>query len=342
MTDRPEDAQTRSGFICAGNWIVDIVHELDHWPQKSGLANIAREVRGVGGGAANVIMALARFDTGLPLLPVGAIGQDEHAELILATCHELGLETAHLARRDTVPTAHTHVMSVPGDSRTFFYQGGANDTLSLADFPEGMLRGSGARIFYLGYLMLLSELDRITADGSTAGAALLKRARKAGLVTCVDLVSAERADYAQSVAPSLPFIDYLIANEQEVCRASETPPPKDGSIPEDATILAAASALLAKGVAEAVIVHCPQKALWLGRNAEPVWVRPTPLKPEEVLSPVGAGDAFCTGILYAVHEGLAPDKALRLGHSAARASLAGMTATDAIPAVAALLPALEA
>ena len=38
------------GIVCAGNWIVDIVHTIDAWPAKSALALIRAEAVGVGGG----------------------------------------------------------------------------------------------------------------------------------------------------------------------------------------------------------------------------------------------------------------------------------------------------
>ena len=49
----------RSGIICAGNWIVDLVHDVDRWPNESELVRIGTQARGVGGGAANVITTLA-------------------------------------------------------------------------------------------------------------------------------------------------------------------------------------------------------------------------------------------------------------------------------------------
>ena len=35
------------GIVCAGNWIVDIVHVIDRWPDKSELVTISREVEGL-------------------------------------------------------------------------------------------------------------------------------------------------------------------------------------------------------------------------------------------------------------------------------------------------------
>ena len=48
----------RSGVICAGNWIVDLVHDIDHWPAESNLTRISAQTRGIGGGAANVISSV--------------------------------------------------------------------------------------------------------------------------------------------------------------------------------------------------------------------------------------------------------------------------------------------
>ncbi|PLW76116.1 carbohydrate kinase family protein [Cohaesibacter celericrescens] len=326
----------RQGIICAGNWIVDIVHEIDQWPNKSELATILREKNGVGGGAANVVMALSHLDCDFPLVPFGAIGQDDHSRIILDACMALDLPIDHLIRRSDIPTAHTHVMSVPGDSRTFFYHGGANDSLSQQDFTTGFFAQSNARIFYLGYLMLLEQLDRIE-NGTSGAAQILARAQKAGLTTCVDLVSASSENFSTIVSYAAPYINYLIVNEVEACRASQIPLATD-TVPPDVTLIEAARTLLASGINDAVIIHCPEKALWLGQNAEPILMRPDRLPPEAIVSPVGAGDAFCSGILYGIHEGLSPDKTLILAHTIATASMTGVTATESIPPLKQLMP----
>lgn len=321
----------RQGIICAGNWIVDIVHEIDHWPQESDLVRIGAQEKDIGGGAANVISALAKLEIGLPLLPMGAVGADEFGQFVLTRCQERGLPTNLMVQKANVATAHTHVMSVAGQSRTFFYQGGANDILSADDFPADVLRAQNARIFYLGYLTLLAELDRITDDGSTSAATVLSRAKAAGMTTCVDLVSIDRPDFAKIIAPSLPSIDYLILNEVELARASGRAQIASGETPKDQDLIDMAQYVLGLGVGQAVIVHCPQKALWVGSDGQILSDPVKPLSPAEVASPLGAGDCFCAGILYGLHEGWPPEKALELGHITARASLRGLTATGSVP-----------
>jgi len=319
----------RCGVICAGNWIVDLVHDVDRWPNESELVRIGTQTRGIGGGPANVISALAKLETGLPLYPMGAIGEDAHGAFILEECRRLGLPTSRLTAKPGIATAHTHVMSVAGQSRTFFYQGGANDALSADDFPPGTFADTSARIFYLGYLTLLGDLDRRTQDGSTNAARVLERAKQAGLITCVDLVSIHHPEFPRIVTSAAPFVDVLISNEIEAAQATRTDVEHDAITNPD-TLLAMARAMLELGVGRAVVLHCAQRVVWVGADGDTRVVEIDPLLPEEIASHLGAGDAFCAGLLFGVHQGFAPDRSIQLGVATAKASLKGLTATSAI------------
>ncbi|MEY3307838.1 MAG: hypothetical protein RLZZ413_1876, partial [Pseudomonadota bacterium] len=129
---------------------MDIVHSIDGWPRKSDLVHIRAETTGVGGGAANVALDLAAFATGLPIVPVGLVGNDLHGQTVLAALTAAALPTDRMIVTDAALTAHTHVMTVPGDSRTFFYYPGTNDLLAEADIPVDGLAASGVKLFYLG------------------------------------------------------------------------------------------------------------------------------------------------------------------------------------------------
>ncbi|WP_426034240.1 PfkB family carbohydrate kinase [Cypionkella sp. TWP1-2-1b2] len=90
----------------------------------------------------------------------------------------------------------------------------------------------------------------------------------------------------------------------------------------------------AQGV-KTVILHTATLALWLDQTA--LWSTPEPVNPAEIRSPVGAGDAFCAGIIYAIHENWTAEQALHLGHHAAAAALKSVTASEGIPPLAALI-----
>lgn len=324
------------GIICAGNWIVDLVHEIAEFPDESDLVRIGAQSRSIGGGAANVMAALARLQTGVPLWPMGAVGDDEFGRFVLAECKAMGVPTARLLVKSGVATAHTHVMSAAGKSRTFFYQGGANDALNSADFPTGTFANTPARIFYLGYLNLLARMDAVAPDGSTEAAQVLARAQAAGLITCVDLVSVHSTAFAQSVTAACPHIDYLILNEAEAARAVGDEGP-EAARSDRATLSRLGRALIAKGVCKAVVIHCPEVALWCGADGAEHWAEVDPLPPEQIASHLGAGDAFCAGLIHALHEAMAPDAALALANQVARASLRGVSASEAIPPLTSLL-----
>lgn len=322
------------GIVCTGNWIVDIVHTLDRWPAKSDLATILHEVEGVGGGAANVALNLIAFDVDLPIHVAGLIGQDRHAETVRAACRSAGLDDRYLLGTSAAATAHTHVMNLPGDSRTFFYHPGANDLLESRAIPVEALAKTGARIFYLGYLNLLARLDAVGPDGKSGAAHLLARARAAGMLTCVDLVSSDGPGFRATVEASLPEIDYLLLNEVEAARATGLA--IDG--PEDVDgMRLAGQALLSAGVGQAVILHSPRIALWVSRSGETITAKADPVPPADMVSPVGAGDAFCAGVILGIHQGWSPQAALDCGHRAAAASLRSPTATGGIPPLARLL-----
>lgn len=331
----------KGGIICAGNFIVDRVHTLSYWPKQGNLAHITHQEMGVGGGAANVVMDLASLGFPGALAATGTVGNDSDGDFVAKTLAARGIDVSALQRLPHHATAHTHVMNVPGQSRTFFYHGGANDQLTERDIDPAAFAKDGYRIFYLGYLMLLPALDRSRDDGITGAAHLLKAARAAGLLTCVDFVSSEDPAFAKQVAAALPHCDYLIINEMEAGRATDIAVRN-----EDGTLLAGAmeqagQALLNGGVAKGVVIHAPELSLWCSRNGAPVMTPASPVSPEAIVSTVGAGDAFCAAVLYGLHEGWPIETISAVAHRAAAHCLAGPTATDGIPDMSILLDEIK-
>jgi sugar/nucleoside kinase (ribokinase family) len=59
-----------------------------------------------------------------------------------------------------------------------------------------------------------------------------------------------------------------------------------------------------------------------------------------IVNPLGAGDAFCAGVIWGIHQGWTPERALVLGHRATAECLKGETATGSIPDLNTLLTGL--
>ncbi|MFS8054128.1 carbohydrate kinase family protein [Rhizobium sp. BR 317] len=335
------DSQKPGGIVCAGNFIVDRVHTLSYWPEQGNLAYILHQDLGVGGGAANVVTDLASLGFPGKLAAAGCIGADPDGEIVKARLLSAGINIGGLTALTDRVTAHTHVMNVPGQNRTFFYHGGANDAVTDALVSPQTFARAGYRLFYLGYLMLLPGLDQIGPDGRSGASRLLEAAQRAGLATCVDFVSSEDPEFAAKVGVALPFCDFLIINEIEAGRAtSVTVRDAEGNLNE-AGLLDAGERLLAAGVTKGAIIHAPEICFWFAPAASPIVTRSRPVEPPDIVSTVGAGDAFCAAVLYGLHEDWPVEDICAAAHGAAAHCLAGATATDGIPNMTVLLEDME-
>lgn len=102
----------------------------------------------------------------------------------------------------------------------------------------------------------------------------------------------------------------------------------ENDAPHIAHIAEAASQLLAAGVRQRVVIHCPEGAWGLTPDDEGRWIPSWLLEREEIIGSVGAGDAFCAGFLYGCHEALPLVESIYLAHACARASLLAANAID--------------
>jgi sugar/nucleoside kinase (ribokinase family) len=210
--------------------------------------------------------------------------------------------------------------------RTFFHQRGANAFLDDGCFD---FSSTTARIFHLGYLLLLDRLDQPDAEYGTVAARVLCRAREAGCKTSVDVVSEDSQRFADVVPSTLPYVDYCILNEFEIERTSGIQTRNDGAI-DLAAIHKASAHLLEAGVKDWVIVHFPEGACALGRDGVLRSRGSLCLPQSEIIGTVGAGDAFAAGVLYGLHEGCEVETALLYGAAAAASCLSGAGASDGV------------
>ncbi len=334
---RNSEKKGKGGIVCAGNFIVDRVHTLSYWPEQGNLAHIIHQDVGVGGGAANVVTDLASLGFPGKLAVAGCIGADIDGEIVRTRLQSAGIDVKGLRALADHVTAHTHVMNVPGQNRTFFYHGGANDAVTDGLISSTVFADAGYRLFYLGYLMLLPGLDRIDADGRSGASRLLEAARNAGLITCVDFVSSEDPEFAAKVGSALPHCDFLVINEIEAGKATGISVRGARGELIEAALLAAGEQLLTAGVAKGAIIHAPEICFWFAPGVKPIVSRSRAVDPADIVSTVGAGDAFCAAVLYGLHEDWPVERICTLAHAAAARCLRGVTATDGIPDMATLL-----
>ena len=163
----------------------------------------------------------------------------------------------------------------------------------------------------------------------TRSARLLAQMRELGFLTSLDLVS-RKGDprYQPLVLPCLKHLDYLVINELEAGEFSGLPMRTDVDAPHVDNIAAAAAQLLAAGVRQRVVIHCPEGAWGLAAGSAGAWIPSRKLSQSEIVGSVGAGDAFCAGFLYGSHEAWPLQQSIQLAHACARASLLCAKAID--------------
>jgi sugar/nucleoside kinase (ribokinase family) len=320
----------RSGIIAAGNWIVDHVKLIDTWPAQETLAIIGRETQGMGGAPPNVLAGLARLGAKFPLSGAGIVGHDAAGDWILEQCAKLGIDTRLMSRTNEGPTSYTDVMNVESTGRrTFFHQRGVNALLG----PESIdLASSSAKLFHLGYLLLLDRLDQPGKSKGTAAAELLDHASHLGFVTSVDVVSEESDRYPRIVLPALPYVDLVFLNEFEAGHIFSTEIRANGEIDAN-VLLKIAQALIRAGVRQWVIIHFPEGVLAVSNQNKPIFQPSVRFPAEKIIGSTGAGDAIAAGILFGFHDDLPMEKCLTIGVCAAAASLRHPSATEGVEAV---------
>jgi len=321
----------RKGIVSAGNWLVDTIKFIGSYPAAGNLVTIERIESGFGGCSHNVLADLAHMKTDLPLYAAGCVGKDALGDDIMAGIEKLGLNADGMCRVDAA-TSYTDVMAdMKAGPRTFFHHRGANAQLG----PEHIdAITAPAKIFHLGYLLLLDRMDAPDAEYGIVAARVLDNLQKRGYKTSVDVVSEEGNRFREVILPCLKYMDYFIINEVEAGACYGTSlRDENGEILLD-KVEEAAKFMLANGVKEACVIHFPEGGYAVRTNGDEHYEPSLRIPASEIVSSVGAGDAFCATMLYALHEELPLQKSLRMANAAAWFNLHNATSTDGAPTLA--------
>ena len=325
---------TRNGILAGGNFIMDHVKIIDGYPLQDMLATILRETSSNGGGSYNVLKDLAAMKAPFPLEAAGLVGRDANGDWILRDSQAAGIDTGQLTQTSAAPTSYTDAMTVESTGRrTFFHQRGANALLGVDHFDFSKTK---ARLFHLGYLMLLDEMDRLLPDGRTVASLVLEKAKRAGLLTAVDIVSTENPHFRLIAEAALPHTDYLIINEIEAGKVVGMELRLDDKVDVEACA-EAARRLLAKGVCRQVVIHFVDGAVVAEADGTVTIEGSLVLPPGFSVGATGAGDAFAAGYLYGLHEGWSVSSSIEIAVCGAAACLTHPSPSQGLRSVSACL-----
>jgi len=306
------------GIVGFGMWCVDTTYKLQKLPDRGQLEIVNDSFRCVGGGPSNVLTDLESLGFNYPKIAMGSIGHDSIAEYIKAHCQKNRIQTNYLISSYKVPTSHTVCMYEQQKERTFLYYPGANDLIDVKHNKIGSLSFT-PKILYIGYLTLLGKLD-IFEKGQTRLTKVLKFANKKKILTVIDLASSSDPKFKKIVMSAIPYTDYLLMNEIEAKLLFNKNILNSNQTINKKIAIKEIKKLLSKGVKQAVVLHCSKESLYVSRNKIIATKSPV-LKKHELINSVGAGDAFCAGFIFGLHEDWNLNKILIKAHAAGSAMM---------------------
>lgn len=313
------------GITIAGTTLVDIVMNIDRYPEAGMLVHVKDINNAVGGCLSNTAINLAKIDRRIPINVIGKVGTDENGRYIISTLQKYGIDVSKMCYTSQNPTSFCNVMSVPSGERTFFFKKGANAEFSPEDIDIDSLN---CNIFHIGYILLLDKFDKHDKQYGTVMARFLYEVQKRGIKTSIDLVSDSSGNYGEKVIPVLKYCNYVIINEIECCGIWELDPRnKDGSL-NVSNLRSAMQKCIEAGVRDKVVVHCKEACFMLDSKNRFTTVASLKVPKEDIQGTVGAGDAFCAGCLYGIYNNYTDIQTLEFASAAAACNLLEANAID--------------
>jgi sugar/nucleoside kinase (ribokinase family) len=183
----------------AGHACLDLRMPFKGLPERGGLVLVDSAQIGVGGPAA--ASAVAASHLGSTVRYVGAIGRDPLGQALLDLMKASGINTDYVIRRGA---GSATAALIDTDERSFLHCKGVN-----AEFTADMVETAALQSCWGLHIAGVGLLDSLHGEPC---AALLKQARKLGLLTSLDTVHPGEMDpgaAAWMIEPALPHLDLL-------------------------------------------------------------------------------------------------------------------------------------
>ena len=302
----------RNGIAVAGSVLVDKINEIKAYPQSGELTQIVGLEKAVGGCVPNVALDLKKICPELNVKAIGKVGNDEDGAYVSNVLSQGGVDVSGFVVSEEDSTSFTEVMSVINGQRTFFTYPGTSADFGYNDIDFENL---DSRILHLGYFLLLEKVDQ------GEGIQILQKAQEMGIKTSIDLVS-ENSDRYSLILSCLPYTNYLIINEIEAGKLTNTDPTDDN-------LEEIARKLKALGVSDKVVIHKPDFAVCLSNDSYTI-VNSYSLPDGYIKGTTGAGDAFCAGTLIGIYKEWSDREILEFGSACAVMALGKADATSGL------------
>ncbi len=192
--------------VSLGIHIVDVHgHPVSEVPPGQGLALLKQVRFTVAGTAAGTSIDMAKL--GLEVFAMGAIGQDEIGDFLVATMQKFGVDTSNLVRKQNAQTSCSMLPIRPNGERPALHVIGANGELTFEDVNLNTI--AKCQFLHVGGTPLMAKFDGEPASR------VLKFAKERGIVTTFDLLGIPKPNLKQLVEVCLPYIDFFMPNYEE-------------------------------------------------------------------------------------------------------------------------------
>ena len=314
------------GICVAGNMVVDILYPTQGWPKQGQLVHIQDGIsRATGGCLCNVIIDLAKLDPEMKLYALGRNGKDAEGDLIMEQLRAYpNIDTQNVIC-DGISAFTLVLADQISKERTFFTYLGANARFTEDDVEWDKL---DCDLLHIGYILLLNALDQEDAEYGSKMARLLHHAQQRGIKTSIDVVSEASDRFNRLVVPALKYTDYCIINEIEAGQTTGIALRDENDALIRENIPRVLRRMKELGVSTWAVIHCPEGGFGLDENDNYVERESLHLPEGYIKGSVGAGDAFCAGVLCGAEKGEKLESAIELGIASAAASLSEANATD--------------
>jgi sugar/nucleoside kinase (ribokinase family) len=286
--------------------VVDLfVPPLLRLPDEGELIAIDDLLQDAGGCAVNTASTLTRL--GFNASIAARAGTDALGDWMIEKLKSKGVDVSWVTRTDSEPTSKTVILPLVGQDRRYIHAPGANATLTVDDIEPSL---DGADALIVGGFLDLPGLSPQPL------AALLSRARAAGITTLLDVViPSGSSGLSAALREVLPQVDCFLPNSGE-----------GEAITGDSVPLAQAETFLEWGAQSVVITCGASGALYVDSDVRLF----TPPFPVDFVDGSGSGDAFAAGYLAGLVNGWDVDRRMRFAAAIGASATRGLGCTTTL------------
>ena len=291
----PECPPSRRVLVC-GNVVYDIYVrpvEQVRYEATTLVEDIEQQVGGNGGSTSYTLAKL-----GIPVSFVTLVGRDDTAATIVDRLSAAGVDLSQVQRTCSPTSIAISLIRENGQRALLYRLGAASEPFAPYDFPPD------ANHFHVSAIYRMRDLR-------TRAPEFLKRAREAGLRTSLDTQWDTEGEWMKVLAPSLPYTDFTLMNEDEARMLTGQTDP------------AAAAGVLRDLGATNIVIKQGARGCWVNGDS-------LPGHSVKAVDTTGAGDCFAAGFIAALQRGLPILEAARTANAVGALSVTRVGATAGV------------